>query len=204
MLGIFNLIENTSVKSERFNKLFNGLKESTNKLNDTLNDLIKILIIKEDHLIELANINFEEIFKRVVNSIEHTITSSNTLIKCDFTEVPEIKFSKVYLESILLNLLSNAIKFRTEDQRPIINIKSCMVNGCVQLRFSDNGTGMDWNKVKDKVFGLYQQFHSNSSSRGIGLYLIHAQVTALGGTIELETELNKGTTFIISFRKESN
>ena len=61
---------------------------------------------------------------------------------------------------------------------------------------------MDWNKIKDKIFGLYQKFHSNQDSKGIGLYLVQAQVNALGGTIELKTELNKGTTFTISFNSK--
>ena len=55
-------------------------------------------------------------------------------------------------------------------------------------------------RVKDKIFGLYQRFHSNADSKGIGLYLIQSQVHALGGTIEFESEENIGTTFIITFK----
>lgn len=61
---------------------------------------------------------------------------------------------------------------------------------------------MNWEKVKNKIFGLYQKFHKNSKGKGMGLYLVKAQVTALGGTIEMETQENLGTAFTITFKKE--
>ena len=54
--------------------------------------------------------------------------------------------------------------------------------------------------VKDKIFGLHQKFHHHPESRGIGLYLIHAQITSLEGTIAVDSQVNKGTKFTISFK----
>ena len=59
---------------------------------------------------------------------------------------------------------------------------------------------MNMAKVKDRIFGLYQRFHDNADSKGIGLYLIHSQIIALGGTIEVASEVNVGTTFTITFK----
>jgi signal transduction histidine kinase len=59
---------------------------------------------------------------------------------------------------------------------------------------------MNMNIVQDKIFGLYQKFHSNSDGKGIGLYLIHSEITAMGGTIEVDSEVNVGTTFTITFK----
>ena len=70
----------------------------------------------------------------------------------------------------------------------------------VKYAFSDNGIGMNMHSIKDRIFGLYQRFHSNTDSKGIGLYLIHSQITALGGKIEVESEVNAGTTFTITFK----
>jgi signal transduction histidine kinase len=108
----------------------------------------------------------------------------------------------MYMESIFLNLITNAVKFQRPGNRPVINIKTTNKDNIVQLHFTDNGVGMDWQKVKNKIFGLYQKFHSNQDSKGIGLYLVHAQVNALGGSINLQTELDKGTTFTISFNSK--
>ncbi|MEQ8533661.1 MAG: ATP-binding protein [Imperialibacter sp.] len=51
------------------------------------------------------------------------------------------------------------------------------------------------------MFGLHQRFHNHSDSKGIGLYLVHSHVTSLGGNIEVESEVNKGTRFTISFNE---
>jgi signal transduction histidine kinase len=182
--------------------LVDGLKKSTFNLNETLNDLIKILIIKENSQINIEKIHFKTKLNKVIESIKKTIQDSGTIVEYDFSEAEYVYFSRVYLQSILLNLISNAIKYKLPEVNPRIKIKSTFNNESVQLHISDNGLGMDWEKVKSKIFGLYQRFHNHKDSKGIGLYLVYAQVTALGGTIELKTEIDKGSTFIITFKRE--
>ncbi|MNR58472.1 sensory histidine kinase DcuS [compost metagenome] len=67
--------------------------------------------------------------------------------------------------------------------------------------FSDAGVGFDMEVVKDKIFGLHQKFNNHIDSKGIGLYLVHNHVTSLGGTIALESSINEGAKFIISFKQ---
>ena len=55
-------------------------------------------------------------------------------------------------------------------------------------------------RVKHKIFGFYQRFHKNADSKGIGLFLIKSQLNALGGQIEVDSEVNIGTTFTITFK----
>ncbi|WP_333667277.1 ATP-binding protein, partial [Flavobacterium sp.] len=107
---------------------------------------------------------------------------------------------KAYLESILLNLITNAIKYANPDRLPVISITTQKSNDTTQLVFSDNGRGFDIGKVKDKIFGLNQKFHDNSDSNGIGLYLVYNHIIDMGGTVEVKSEIDKGTTFTITFR----
>jgi PAS domain S-box-containing protein len=202
MIGILNLIETSTFSGTRMHDLVDGLKKSTLNLNETLNDLIKVLIIKENSQINIEKIHFKTKLNKVIESIKKTIQDSGTIVEYDFSQAEYVYFSRVYLQSILLNLISNAIKYKLPEVNPRIKIRSMIFNGSVQLHISDNGLGMDWEKVKNKIFGLYQRFHNHKDSKGIGLYLVYAQVTALGGTIELKTEVEKGSTFIITFKKE--
>ena len=55
-------------------------------------------------------------------------------------------------------------------------------------------------KVKNKIFGLHQKFHEHKDSHGIGLYLVYNHVTDMGDQIEVESEIGKGTTFIIKLK----
>ncbi|NNE78457.1 MAG: HAMP domain-containing histidine kinase, partial [Pricia sp.] len=66
--------------------------------------------------------------------------------------------------------------------------------------FSDNGLGFDLTKVGHLIFNLNQTFHSNEDSKGEGLYLVYNQVTSLGGTISVDSQVNMGTTFTIKFK----
>ena len=204
MIGILSLLDTTYIQDKRVNQLIDGLKASTYKLNETMTDLVKVLIIKENTNLGLSKVYFKSVLAVVLKSAENIIHSSNTIIETDFSEAESVSFSKAYLESILMNLISNAIKFKLPEIRPKIKIWTSISNQCVQLNIADNGLGMDWEKVKHKVFGMYQRFHNNLESKGMGLFLVYAQVNALGGSINLSTEIDKGSTFTITFKKENN
>ncbi len=201
LLSICRLIDTAKIEDQRIQRLVEGFKQSTTLLNETLNDLINILIIKENRNLITQELSFSEVFEKVHTSISNTIKNASATIKTDFSAVDTINFSKAYLESIFLNLLTNSLKYSHSNKPLHINITTQIgADGCTKLLFSDNGIGMDMKRVKDRIFGLYQRFHNNTDSKGIGLYLIHSQITALGGTIEVESEVNKGTTFTITFK----
>ena len=102
---------------------------------------------------------------------------------------------------ILLNIVSNAIKYRSEDRKLKISIKVHSEGNCLNLEIEDNGIGIDMIKNKDKIFGLYQRFHNYPDSKGLGLYLVKSQIEAMGGSIEVESQVNKGTQFSLTFKK---
>lgn len=199
LLGIFNILDLSEIKNELSLQLIDGLKSSTLKLNDTLNDLIKILVVKENTNLPVDKLSFEETLSDVCNSIESLIHNSKTQIISNFDEANEVVFNKSYLESIFLNLITNSIRYSNPEKNPIIKIHSKYINNRVQLIFEDNGIGMNMERVKKDIFGLYKRFHKHSDSKGIGLYLVHSQITALGGTIDFESEVGVGTKFIITF-----
>lgn len=199
LMGIIKMVDLNSITDLKTKKLIEAFITSTKTLNDTIEDLIKIIIVKENSDHEVAALQLEKHLQRVIDSIRSTLQLSQIEIEFNFDEINIVHFNAAYLESIFLNLITNAIKYCQPGKTPHIKITSRIKNNAVQLIFTDNGLGMDWNKVKDKIFGLYQKFHRHPDSRGIGLYLIHSQITSLGGTIEVETEPNKGTTFFINF-----
>ncbi|MBI3521149.1 MAG: ATP-binding protein, partial [Bacteroidetes bacterium] len=83
-----------------------------------------------------------------------------------------------------------------------INLSSESVEDFTVVKFTDNGIGIDVEKHREKMFKLYQRFHDNSDGRGLGLYLVKSQMEAIGGTIDVESEVGVGTTFTLKFRKE--
>jgi signal transduction histidine kinase len=67
----------------------------------------------------------------------------------------------------------------------------------VYLTVEDNGLGIDLEKYGQKVFGMYQTFHSHDTAQGIGLFITRNQVEAMGGNIYIESAVDVGTKFTI-------
>lgn len=200
LIAMVDLIETVQIEDDRTLKLIQGFKTSTHQLNETLNDLINILIVKSNTNLEMTNLTFNRVFEKVVQSIQSIIDGAQVVIKTDFSAKQTVDFNSAYLDSIFLNLLTNAIKYAHPNRPLQITVKSKVAEGKTQLVFADNGLGMNMTKVKDRIFGLHQRFHDHPDSKGIGLYLTHAQLTALGGAITVESQEQVGTTFTITFK----
>jgi signal transduction histidine kinase len=74
-----------------------------------------------------------------------------------------------------------------------------MNDGKIEIIFKDNGLGMEIEKIRDKIFGLYERFHNHVEGKGMGLFLVKTQVELLGGKITVSSEINRGTEFRIEF-----
>lgn len=201
LLAIFQMLDTSKIVDEETLTLIEAMRQSTQNLNETLNDLIKILIIKENTNQKVFELEFKAVLDYVCESISSIINNSDTIIKVDFSRAPVVRFNKGYLESIFLNLITNSIKYAHPARKPVIQIEAKSGTEFIELIFKDNGLGFNEEKVKGKIFGLYQKFHNHPDSKGIGLYLVYSQVTALGGEISVNSIEGKGTTFVIKFRK---
>ena len=201
LISICKMLDTNKIEDDLTIRLINGFKQSTNHLNDTLNDLIKILIIKENTSLPAYTLSFEEILQKVMATVYLILVNESVTIDTDFSNAPTVNFSSAYLESIFLNLLTNSIKYRNPKNNLLIKMHtSISTDGTTKLIYSDNGIGMNMERIKGKIFGLHQRFHHNTDSKGIGLYLIHSQITALGGLIDVTSEEHIGTTFTITFK----
>lgn len=200
LISMTNLLDMDTIETERSLKLINGFKTTTTRLNDTLNDLIHILLVKNNTNIDIKPITFESVLDRVTHSITAVMESSGIELEVDFSGAPVVNFNQSYLESIFQNLITNSIRYKSPDRKPRVQIKTFKNQQDIHLVFKDNGIGFDMELVKDKIFGLHQKFHHHPESRGIGLYLIHAQITSLGGSISVNSQVDVGTIFSIVFK----
>ena len=200
MLSVFSLIDVSKINDPETLELINILKLTSENLKETLNESIDELVENENINTQIEEINLTESLAEVLASINSLVSDSKAIINVDFSAFENVTFNKAYIKSIFLNLLTNSIKYSKPHQVPVITIQSRKNNGVNQLIFSDNGLGFDMDKVKDKIFGLYEKFHSNVDSNGIGLYLVYNHITSLGGRIAVESKINEGATFTISLK----
>jgi signal transduction histidine kinase len=196
ILGLSNLITK-QYDPIRDEEIITQLHGSAEELDAIIYDLNGILDIKKGIHTAYSQVDLPARLEKVKSILVDKINESTAVIKQDF-QVKTIYAIPAYIESILYNLLSNAIKYRYYDRVPEIEIKTYPENDTVVLIVQDNGIGIDLQKSKAKMFSLYQRFHHHVEGKGLGLFLVKTQVEALSGTIEIESKVNEGTTFIIT------
>lgn len=199
LITILSLIDLSTVQNKETLEFFRLIKTSTEKLQETLLAQVKYLKEKESLQVEIEEMSIKDSLSRVVDSISALIKDSNTSVKADFSDFDIIPFHKPYLDSILLNLITNSIKYARPDITPFISIRTTIEEGRQKLIYSDNGIGIDMEKVGDKIFGFNQTFHKRSDGQGIGLYLVYTHITSMGGRISVQSKVNEGITFTIVF-----
>lgn len=143
---------------------------------------------------EWESVNLQEIVDDVMTSLvrpEHI-----SLVIDD--ALPTLYGSRVRLEQVFHNLLSNAIKFMDKPQG-IIKIESIRKESFWEFRVTDNGPGIDERHFA-KIFQIFQTLNPRDDveSTGIGLTLVKRIVELHHGTISVQSEVGKGTTFIFT------
>lgn len=201
LTGLLNLIDDIDIMDEDLKQILHGFRKSTHLLNETINDLVKVIFIKDNPSIQKEEVFLSEVFESVFSQLNYLIDMYQPILKINLEKKSLPDINKAYLESIILNLLTNAIKYRNPAKKLKISIATKETENGTILTVKDNGIGIDIERNRDKIFGLYQRFHNYPDSKGLGLYLVKSQVETMGGTIEVESEINIGTKFTLTFKK---
>ncbi len=173
------------------------LNSSSRQLSETIGHLNEVVTVNSNK-IELISIGLKENILRVMDNITSQIKENDVDINLDIADDFTVDASPAYLESVFLNLLTNSIKYRKENEPVIIEISAYRHKGKSKILFQDNGIGIDLELHGHKIFGMYKTFHGNKDAKGIGLYITKNQIEAMGGSINVESQVNIGTRFKIT------
>ena len=196
--SIVDFLSEADTAEER-NEMIAHLKIVSLSLDETLNNLNDIISINTSINLIFEPLLLNAFIKRSIDVLSDQITRKNAWIVNKVSNEIVINYNPAYIESIILNFLSNAIKYSHPDRQPEVIIDCIEEHGKKVLIFQDNGIGIDLKKNGEKLFGLYKTFNGNADARGIGLFITKNQVEYMGGKIEVESELGKGTIFKIYF-----
>jgi PAS domain S-box-containing protein len=182
---------------EDLNLSWNLVEKTTIALDETLYNLNEVIGIQSNTNIPYRKVNLYEAYKKTIDSLQLLIDSTGTLLHADIQENDELHIIPAYLDSILLNFISNAIKYRSLERKPEVRLSLKVSNGYKVLSITDNGLGIDLERYKDRLFGMYKTFHGNKDAKGLGLFITKAQIETMKGKIEVESTVGEGTTFRI-------
>jgi PAS domain S-box-containing protein len=188
-------------EKEKQDKHMKRIKSSVNHLTDILNDMLSISKLEEGGIsISKEDFNIKEFIIEVIQELRPVCKAGQALNYTHKGEYATVNLDKKLLKHILFNLTSNAIKFSPENE-PIV-ITSEVSGTKILLTIKDKGIGIS----KEDQKHLFERFFrgqnaSNIQGTGLGLNIVARYVELLGGSIECESDLEKGTTFKISFYK---
>lgn len=197
--SLSTLIENAESENER-EELLPLLSSVSNALNETMHNLNEVVNIQTNINLNVQSLDLRKYIEKTLFDLHREIRQRNITINCHVKKDTVVIYNPAYLENILINCISNGIRYSDPEKDSYINIDSYIENSKTVLEISDNGIGIDMQKNRDKIFGMYKTFHSNPDAKGVGLFITKNQIDAMGGRITVDSELNEGSTFKIYFK----
>lgn len=177
--------------------LLSHLEKVSDQLTETIMHLNEVVTIQTSISLERTKLNLFTYVEKAISQLKNNSSYQHALIVNKVAPGLEITYNPAYIESILFNFLSNGIKYGDPDKQTVVVVSSYAESGQQVLEIKDNGLGIDLEKNADKLFGMYKTFHEHSDGKGIGLFITKSQVEAMGGKIEVSSEVGEGTTFKI-------
>jgi PAS domain S-box-containing protein len=190
------IIEHSSSEAEKAD-LMQHLKKVASQLSETMLHLNDVISIQANIRQQRTGINLREYVHKTAEAMAGEINMHRALIINNIPVGLEIDYNPAYMESVLLNCMSNAIKYRHPDRTPVVEISYYETAGRKVLEITDNGIGINLERYGKKLFGMYNTFHGNADAKGIGLFITKNQVEAMGGKIEVISNVGQGATFKI-------
>lgn len=205
VIGLSHILSLSKPLSERQRECISTLQVSAQSLLGLINDLLDITKIEssnmqlEKHVFSLRALLDDVITINTVRADEKEIS-----LTCHYdSSLPEVFLGDSNrLKQVLMNLISNAIKF-TDQGLVAIKASANAIEGdiCqVEIKISDSGIGIPADK-RESIFSKFSQADSSITRKyggtGLGLPIAKTLVELMGGTISLDSDIGKGSTFII-------
>lgn len=189
----------TGEEQEKRDKHIQRIKTSVNNLSGILDEFLAIGKIENGQITARpVKFNAKELISNIVSEMDALILL-NQNIEYVHTGDENVYLDPSLLRNVIVNLLSNAIKFSHPNGEIIITSNNTQPNTFV-LTVTDHGIGIS----EDDQLHLFERFYraknaTNIQGTGLGLHIVANYIDIMNGKIEWKSELEKGTTFKITF-----
>lgn len=171
--------------------------ESVHNMTDVIDDSLAYSRIGKEGVRRTKPISLKDIIHIVKQNLDIEIKETNATIEYD--ELPTIVGKQTNFIQLFQNLISNSIKYRSNDP-PLISISSKNAEEGWVIVVKDNGRGID-KRYHDTIFQPFKRIDNDHiSGSGIGLAICKKICQMYNGQIEINSEMNKGTTFRITIQ----
>jgi len=210
ILGFLELLKTTELNGEQ-NEYVSTIEQSAKNLLQIVNNILDVSKI-ESNKVSLEIIDFK-ILDELENTVEIFATPAaqkgieyTTFISPNMPSV--VKGDVLKIKEIITNLVNNAIKFTHKGGSISVTVKLNKIEdnkASIYFEVKDTGIGMS-EEQKNKIFEAFAQADESVTRKyggtGLGLTIVKSYIEMMGGQIQVESELNKGSRFFFTLELE--
>ena len=193
------LFKDVSPDDEKeFGSLLKIVDSSLKKMHKLIKELTEVRKGDHKYKAEEELLQFGDILEDVRLTLSDNINAANAILTSKIN-IATITFSKRKLRTIIYNLVNNAIKFKAPKRQPKIIVTTKKQKDFMIISVKDNGIGIK-KKNLESIFSKYYRVENAIEGSGIGLYLVKEIVNNAGGKILVNSQVGKGTEFLVYLR----
>ena len=196
LLSVKALVDLMRKEPEKHNLdyYFNMIDQSIDRMRQSIGDIIDSSRNPEKN--NAAPVDFKRIAQEAIHSIRFIAVQEFVQIELQVDQTDTFFSDEKSLQSIFNNLLSNAIRYRDATKLSSVYLNITFDNKGAKIILKDNGIGIEA-ELLEKIFAKYFRVNHDAEGSGLGLFIVKGAVENLGGTIQVQSVVGKGTTFII-------
>lgn len=195
--GFAKLLQNGNLSEEEKEEYTDIIVEETARLSNLSSNILKISKLENQEILEQkVKFSLDEQIRKCILLLEHNWSKKNIEFDIDLDRT-EYLGDEELLQQVWINLISNSIKFSHDNGKIDISLKN--LDSHIEVKVIDYGIGMS-KETANRVFEKFYQGDKTHSSEGngLGLPLVKRILDICGGSITVESELNKQTSFIVN------
>lgn len=201
IMGSAELLQNHLVKQDDISSFYEKIHQESSRMLTLIDDIIRLSQLDESSQVEENTLRINDSAKEAINSLKESAKKKNIQIQTNLNEA-FIKANSRLIYEIIYNLVDNAIRYSNNDSS--IEVSTYTDTHHAYLKVKDNGIGIpleDQSRIFERFYRVDKSHSRATGGTGLGLSIVKHAVKLSHGTIALESELNKGSTFTVTFPK---
>ena len=182
------------------NKFLSNIQREADRLTRLVNELLVLAEFNNKPTLHITEFNPATMFQDVITTMEHHANLNDIQLIPDFSSrLPVIKADKDRIQQVILNLVDNAVKCNRPNGS--VTLKAEPKDDSLEIQIIDTGIGIpgiDVNRIFDRFFRVDKARSRVTGGTGLGLSIVKDIIEAHGGNITVTSQLDVGTTFIIT------
>ena len=189
---------------ETLQHISNVINDETKRLRFQVEKVLQMSMFdKKKGTLRMQDVDANLVISNVVNTFRLKVEKYGGRIDSNFDAVDAIvNVDEMHFTNVIFNLLDNAFKYRNENRPLQLSVSTRDIsNQRLEIVIADNGIGIrkeDLKKIFEKFYRVSTGNRHDVKGFGLGLAYVHKMVTLMGGEIKTESELGRGTRFVIT------